>query len=334
MVANHGKRWLVGGLVSWVAALCLACAALASCGDDETVRGPGGTGAAGVGGGTGNSSPVPLDPSDYTYRLEESSAELVLWTTPATHKTRTSDRAPDAERSGLSLSAARREFEPVQLLLGPAAGSVTASVEPFPSLGASQRLELAVAGYDSGFAEHLAPTGTTGVVTLSTELAVPLWLTVRVPDDAPAGEHTTTLHLVPSAGAAIDVPVHLYVFDFEIPAAISFASLLYLSVEARIPPGGSVDDAKALLYEHRLTPSSVAWSSGFHWSITWENDSSTNPCEIFWDEPTEGDPYSIGWLGPRYLLGEGWNGVGFPDSMLFQFVDNSTPPTTPSGSSS
>lgn len=41
--------------------------------------------------------------------------------------------------------------------------------------------------------------------------------------------------------------------------------------------------------------------------------------------PDEGDDYSIGALSKRYILGEGWNGVGFPTAMLFQFVDNQTP---------
>ena len=48
-------------------------------------------------------------------------------------------------------------------------------------------------------------------------------------------------------------------------------------------------------------------------------------CEVLWDEPDEGDQYSIGALSRKYILGEGWNGVGFPNAMLFQFVDNSTP---------
>jgi hypothetical protein len=304
--------------------LALLVALSASCGDDPERGGAGGTAGSGNS-GTGNAEPVPLDPTDFTYTLEESTAELVLWTTPATHKVQTHERAPDAQRSGLHLSAARHEFEPVQLLLGPASGTVDVSIDPFPNLGGAQRVQLAVGAYESGWAEHLSPLGSGGAVTLSGDQPAVLWLTLYVPTDAPAGDHETTLHLTPSAGAAIDVPVRLYVFDFALPTAVSYATQLNVSVSDLIPDGGDVDDAKNTLIEHRFTPKSVTWPSGFNASITWENSRSTNPCEILWDEPDEPDQYSIGWLARRYILGEGWNGEGFPNAMLFQFVDNSTP---------
>ena len=142
------KRWV----------LVLGVLALIACDSDDGWQ-PGGGGT----GGTG--TPIPLDPTDFTYRLQESTGELVLWTTPATHKVRTHERAPEAERSGLQLAAARNEFEPVQLLLGPASGSVTASIDAFPDLGGGQRVELYVAGYESGWAEHLNPLSSGGSIT-------------------------------------------------------------------------------------------------------------------------------------------------------------------------
>lgn len=272
-----------------------------------------------------NTTPVTLDPTDYTYRLEESPADLPLWTTPATHKVVTNERPPDAARSGLRLSAARHEFEPVQLLLGPASGQVTVSVANFPNLGADQRVELARVGFEGAWAEHLTPLSNGDTLALSGSRPQPLWITVYVPPDAPAGEHETTLTLTPDGGSAVTVPLRLYVFDFALPERVGFASQLNVSIAGLVGDGGTVDDAKALLLEHRFTPKSVTWPSGFNWNITWDNDQSTDPCGILWDEPTEGDPYSIGWLAPRYMLGEGWLGEGFPNSMLFQFVDNATP---------
>ena len=311
-MARH--HWL--GLVR-TALLCWAVA-LVACGDGDDWQ-------PGTGGSGGTAPPVQLDPTDFTYRLAESTAELVLWTTPATHKVRDHERAPETERSGLQLSAARNEFEPVQLLLGPASGSVTATIDPFPDLGGGQRVELSAVSYESGWSEHLTPLPSGGSISLSGDQPAPLWITVYVPTGAPAGDHVTTLHLAPSAGAAIDVPVQLRVFDFDLPGEISFATQLNVSISDLIPEGGGVDDAKTLLFEHRFTPKSVTWPSGFNWNISWDNASSSNQCEILWDEPDEGDQYSIGWLAPRYILGEGWNGVGFPNAMLFQFVDNSTP---------
>ncbi|MFH2005847.1 MAG: glycoside hydrolase domain-containing protein [bacterium] len=293
--------FLLVGSLSW-----------AGCGDDDG------------GNGNVNTTPITLDPTEFTYALQESTGALPVWTTPCTHKVLTNERAPEDQRSGLRLSAARNEFEPVQVILGPASGSVTVEVAPFPNLGAGQRVELAEATFESGWAEHLQPLSSGGAVSLQGDRGVPVWLTVYVPPGAPAGEHTTTLTLTHD-DAPIAVPVTLYVFDFDLPAETHFATQVNVSVAGLIPDGGDTEDAKDLLWEHRLTPKSVTWPSGFNWSITWDNASSTNTCEILWDEPDEGEQYSIGSLAPKYILGQGWNGTGFPNAMIFQFVDNSTP---------
>lgn len=73
-------------------------------------------------------TPVELDSGAYTYSLTESTPELALFTTPATHRLTIADRAPSPTRSGLSISAAMREFELVQLVLGPAAPLIEHSV--------------------------------------------------------------------------------------------------------------------------------------------------------------------------------------------------------------
>jgi hypothetical protein len=288
---------------------------LPACGDDD-----GGSGNNNV-----NHTPIPLDPTDYTYTLEQSTAALPLWTTPATRKLQANERPPEARRSGLFLSAARHEFEPTQLVLGPGSGTVTVTLDPFPQLGSDQRLTVAVAGYEEGWAEHLTPVAAGGTVAMTAGAGTPLWITVRVPDAAPPGEHATTLRLTPAGGAEVTVPITLYVFDFDLPAEIHFASQLNVGVGGLVPDGGTVDDAKDLLFEHRMTPDGVTWPSGFTYNITWDSDANPQRCAAFYDEPDEGDAYAIRWLAPRYVLGEGWNGVGFPVAKTFQFVDNATP---------
>jgi hypothetical protein len=275
-------------------------------------------------GGGDSPEPVTLDSSRFTYRLEESTSKLTLWTTPCTHKVRTNERPPEETDTGLSMSAARNEVEPVQLVVGPSGGAVSVSVDEFPLLGADQRINLSMAEYRDGWAEGLAPLEPGEEVTLSNAHGTPIWVTVYVPRSAPAGEHETTIH-VDTGSSVIEVPLRLYVFDFELPAETHFSTQLNVSISALIPEGGTVDDAKSMLFSHRLTPKSVTWPSGFNPSITWENDRSSDVCEVLWDEPDEPDQYSIGWLARRYILGEGWNEVGFPTAMLFQFVDNSTP---------
>lgn len=267
-------------------------------------------------------TPVPVEGGAYTYALDESTGALSLWTTPAARKVLPADRAPEATGSGLAMSAARRELETTQLILGPGSGDVTVSATPFAGLGAGHRLELAVARYDSGWPDALDPLESGGTLTLDGSRGTPLYITVVVPEDAPAGEHTTTLSLSLD-GSTVEVPLTLYVFDFAIPAASPFATQMNINISSLVG-SGSVDDAKTLLFEHRLTPKSVPWPSGFNPGITWERGDS--PCAPpLWDEPDEGADYSIRHLARKYILGEGWNGVGFPTSMLFQFVDNATP---------
>lgn len=285
----------------------------------------GGCDCSGGGGDDGGPPVEPLRPTDFTYTLEESPAGLPLWTTSNTRKLSTGDRPPETRRSGLHLSAARNEFEPVQLVLGPAAGGARIAIDPFPGLGADQRLSLAVARYQDGWTEPLDPLDSGGTVTLAGDRGTAVWLTVYVPRGAPAGEQRTTLRVTPTGGDEVAVPVTLYVFDFALPDEIHFDSLLYLGVGDLVPDGGTVEDAKTMLFEHRLTPTGVTWPSAFGWRITWDSAASPTRCSAFYDEPDEGDAYAIHWLARRYVLGEGWNGVGFPSALAFQFVDNSTP---------
>ncbi len=310
---GYRRIWYYDRMLSRVVALGALVALFGGCSSDED-----------SGSSDNPPTPVQLDASDFTYRLTEGSEELPLFTTPVTHRPSRGDRAPDETRSGLSLAAAKREFEPVQLLIGPASGSLQASVDPFEDLGSSARLELAQVGYVDGLGDTLTAVAAGTDIELDSEAPVGLWLTVFVPEDAPAGEHSTTLHLVRD-GNTIDIPLTLTVFDFTLPAQAHFSTQFNVSVGSLVPEGGDVTDAKNVLFEHRLTPTSATWPSGFNWNITWDNESAPNPCSAFYDEPDEGEEYSIGALARRYLLGEGWNGVGFTNAELFQFVDNSTP---------
>ncbi|MCP4676303.1 MAG: hypothetical protein GY854_12485 [Deltaproteobacteria bacterium] len=270
------------------------------------------------------SEPVILDSSEYTYKLEESTGDLTIWTTPCTKKVRTNDLPPEETRSGISISAARNEYEPFQILLGPSAGEVSVSMELFSDLGQGHSVKMAEVGFEEGWSEQLTPIAQGGVISLTSSHSTPVWITVYIPEGAPAGSHHGNI-TVQNGDTQISIPVELYVFDFAIPSEIHYASQLNLGISELVPPGGNVDDAKDMLFAHRFTPKSVTWPSGFNWGITWENSASSDQCNVLWDEPDEPDQYSIGWLSKRYILGEGWNGTGFPNAMIFQFVDNSTP---------
>jgi hypothetical protein len=188
----------------------------------------------------------------------------------------------------------------------------------------SARIEVTLAGYQGGVAETLTPLAGDDVVDAVNDRGVPVWVTVFVPRDASAGEHTTQITVTPEGGAALTIPLRLYVFDFDLPEEIHFHTQLNIDVSS-LSSGRSVDEAKSLLFEHRFTPKSVTWPSGFRWGITWDSSANPDRCVSFYDEPDEGPMFSIGALSRRYILGEGWNGIGFPTAMIFQFVDNSTP---------
>lgn len=305
----------------WLACLCVLM--LLGCDCDGGGDGMDGATPRRDGGPLPPVEPVTLDPSDFTYTLEESDASMPLWTTPTTRRVRVEDRPPTATRSGLFLSAARGEFEAAHLIVGPAAGRVTVAVAPFADM-ASARIDVALAGYDSGVEETLTPLAPSDAVDAAEDRGTPIWITVQVPRDASAGEHETQVTVTPEGGSAITFPLRVYVFDFDLPEEIHFATQLNIDVGS-LASSRSVDDTKTLLYEHRFTPKSVTWPSGFRWGITWDSAANPDRCGSFYDEPDEGAEFSIGSLAPRYILGEGWNGTGFPTAMIFQFVDNSTP---------
>jgi hypothetical protein len=271
------------------------------------------------GGSNPPTTPIP-GAADLEYTLAESTPEATLFTAPVTRKPTTMDVAPAARGSGLHLYAARNEFEPALLELAAGHQVVAATLGRFPNLGAGQRVALHQVGFVDGWGETLTPVGAEPV--RGSGLAA-LWLTVYVPKDAPKGEHRTDLVLGLSSGGQAVVPVVLTVFDFALPDAIHFASQMNVDVSALIPAGGAARDAHTLLYEHRFTPDASTWPSGFAPGITWDNAQAR--CSTFWDEPTEGAEYAIGTLARRYILGEGWNGVGYPNAEVLHFVDNATP---------
>ena len=270
-----------------------------------------------------DTSPIEVQATEYSYRLSQSLAGLELWTTPTTRKVHVGAIAPLEEGSGLHLSAARNEYESLQLVLGGDLSGLRFEADSFDTVPGLV-VNLFSLSYQNGFPQALVPLAANGEVAAWGSVPV-LWMRFYVPESAPAGVHESVLLLHPASGEVIRIPISLEVYDFTLPKAISFHSQLNMSISALIPSGGSEADAKDLLFSYRLTPASVTWPSGFGPGITWNNSSSGQRCQSFYDEGDEQPAYSIRHLARRYILGDGWNGVGFPDSQLFQFVDNSTP---------
>ena len=265
-------------------------------------------------------------------------AGLAVWTTPTMEKVLREAAPPTQAGQALQLYAAKNEFEPVQLVLrSDAAGSATLSLSPFTGPGGGTpitRVDVHRVGYvrisqpsdsssikSSYLPDPLEPTTLGASETLPAAQNQPFWLTVYVPPGAAAGDYTATLSIRYGA-ATQDVPVRLHVFDFALPGRIGFDGNWNSSFQAL---GGSaslaaVESLKNFFFEHRLIPSSVGWPAGLNY-----NGGITYDCNTGQFVEKTSDPYDFSQLGPKYIDGTGWNGIGFQSFQIMGFVDNSTP---------
>lgn len=320
--------------------LVLTTAAFLGCGggDDTEVDGggagagaePGGAGGAPNTGGAdaggadaGASGRAPSTPPDPAHPIAESPADWPLFTGPPALSPRADPAVPPgAPRSGLRVAAARGEAESVWLSLGPGDGAVTARLQ---GLEAFETTIYGV-GFTDGFGDTLTPLRPETSWPLSRVQNAALLLDVRVPRGAvPPGDHLGVLVLTRAGRPPVELPLTVHVFDFDLPREIHFSSQVNLNMAALIPPGGDADDARALLLGLRLTPANPVWPSSFRWDITWDSDLNPRRCAALYDEPDEAPEYGVGALARHALLGEGFDGAGFPDASIFQFVDNATP---------
>ncbi|MFO0549581.1 MAG: DUF4091 domain-containing protein [Polyangiaceae bacterium] len=321
------------GWLGWTLAALSTSLALA-CGDDSQTGGSGGSGAANQGGDGGVPTCTNCTPTgDLTYRLP-SPAGATVWTTTTMDKVLREAAPPEIDGDALVLSAAKNEFEPMQVVVrSDAGGSATLSLSAFTGPGAIPRVEIHRVEYvniaepsdasaiPSGrIPDALVPSAFGASEPLPAGENQPFWITVFVPPDAAAGDYEATL-TIDSGGAQSSIPVRLHVYDFALPADIGFDGNWNASMEA-LGGGESlekVEEIKNFFFEHRLVPSSVAWPAGLNYNggITYDCASGT-----FMEEA---NPYDFSELGPKYIDGDGWNGVGFPSFEIMQFVDNSTP---------
>lgn len=268
-----------------------------------------------------------------TVRLP-SPAGAVVWTTATMDKVLREAAPPDLEGAAIELRAAKGEFEPFQIAVRADADAVVrATLGAFSGPGTIAPGSLHRVDYvkiaapsDPGaivsgwMPDPLVPIGFGDDVAAPGGQNQPLWFTVEVPRDAAAGDYTATL-TVEVGGAAQDIPVRLHVFDFALPQEIGFDGQWNGSFEA-LGGGESLEKVQALkdfFHQHRLVPSSVAWPAGLNYDGGIAYDCASGAFLA------EDNAYDFSQLGPKYIDGVGWNGVGFPSFMIMDFVDNATP---------
>jgi hypothetical protein len=238
------------------------------------------------------------------------------------------------EGERIQVFAARNEYEPFQIVVrADVDATVTLDLGDLSGPGTISGARIDRVGYvridepsdassiPSGFMpDPLEPTAFGAAETAPGGQNQPFWITLYVPTDAAAGDYAGTL-TVTVDGATAEVPVVLHVFDFALPASIGFDGNWNASMND-LGGGESlekVEQLKDFFFQHRLVPSSVAWPAGLNYGGGIEYD-----CEA--GAFVHGDgAYDFAQLGPKYVDGEGWNGVGFPSFQVMQFVDNATP---------
>jgi hypothetical protein len=163
------------------------------------------------------------------------SGPVRVWQAPVEEKVRR-DVALPASAPGVSfvhLTAARGETEPFQVILWPQAGDTLVGAA-FSDLNGPAGSTIPGASFTAREVAYLNVTKPTDVpyfrgetpdplpllrppLALEAGRQQPLWFDVRVPDSAPAGEYRGTLRLRFAAAAAVDIPLRLRVWDFEMP---------------------------------------------------------------------------------------------------------------------
>ncbi|NQT38319.1 MAG: hypothetical protein HQ581_12555, partial [Planctomycetes bacterium] len=170
--------------------------------------------------------------ADYGQRIESIAGETAVWWCEATRKIPRRRAVPDDTSPAAQLSAARGDFEAVQVVVRPSKPLVGFTAKVSPLVGpngatiAAENVDVLRVYYH--FVHH--PTDATGVrdwwpdalPPLDEPLDVPagqnqpLWVLVHVPRDAAPGDYTATVQLA-AEGWAAAVPVRLHVWNFALP---------------------------------------------------------------------------------------------------------------------
>ncbi len=237
--------------------------------------------------------PAILDES-YGYRLP-SPAGGVVWWCEATYKVGRERDVPERTANAVQISAARNEYEPFQVVLRPEAtwSNLTVAVSDFTLQGggvaiAGSNVEVCVVEYVPVTTASDTYFCTTGLhpdplVPLAAPFTAaggsnqPLWLTIYVPKDVPAGIYDGTITF--TGFNQFSVSVQLRVFDFCLPDVTHTRTAYYTSVP--IESGSSynwhrpatVAQQRAIwdLYmqnyrKHRVSPYSAHLYSPIVWS--------------------------------------------------------------------
>jgi hypothetical protein len=186
-----------------------------------------------------------LEWAHYGYRLKGAPAWAGLWWCEWGWKVGRTRGLPRETREAVRLSAARGEYEPVQIVLRPMEPLRLLRAEPSDLRAGRHRIPARhITLREVAYVPVEYPTDTLGAIddypdplpplqtplTLAAGQNQPLWLTVYVPYGTPAGVYTGTLTLRTSRGA-LTVPLEVTVYDFDLPRVPTLRSGFGISAE-------------------------------------------------------------------------------------------------------
>jgi hypothetical protein len=186
--------------------------------------------------------------ADFGQRIEGISGDVQVWWCEATWKVAQQRPAPQNAASAATLSAARNDFEAVQVVLRPPKGlrQLTAAASAFEGADGAvipaRNVQVLRVYYH--FVQR--PTDRTGTrdwwpdalppldkpLDLAAEKNQPLWVLVHVPQDAKAGDYKGTLTLKADDWSAA-VPLQLHVWNFALPKQNHLESGFGLGLEEK-----------------------------------------------------------------------------------------------------
>ncbi len=202
----------------------------------------------------------------------------MIWWCPATHKVSQNRPLPSRENRYVNLSAARGEFEPVQIVLKPKKDLEQIEITVGEFTGADGTIlspeHFTVRQVEYVQIEHPSDEwGTTGwwpdplppvdqPLDLEAKRNWPFWITVQVPRDAAAGVYKGIVRFHNDSWVK-NVPVRLQVYDFEIPKKFNLRTAFGFSVGNvkryhNLETEDEVKDVIDLYYQnfrnHRISP--------------------------------------------------------------------------------
>jgi len=178
-------------------------------------------------------------PAQMAGELIRSGPSFSVWWTTGTAKIMKADPLPARRSGAVVIQAARNEYEPFQIVLVPkkAASGVRVEAGALRHKSGAEIAAANIAVARVGYVTVTRPTDEYGAAgdwpdplppydgpfAAAAGENCPLWVTVYVPEEAPAGDYEGRV-AISSDEWSVEVPVHLHVWNFTLPKTSSIRS--------------------------------------------------------------------------------------------------------------